>query len=339
MHLIRPIREADFDDLKKLASKAGAGFTTLPNDPKYLKNKINESLRAFDKKVTRPRGESYLFVLEDCKTAHVVGVSGIVSKVGGFEPFYTYKIKSERHVDSELKINKHVRFLHLSANHDGPSEICSLFLDPASRKAGLGRLLSLARFLFMAQFPKRFDKKVISELRGVIDEHGKSLFWEGVGRHFFETDFANADFLSGLGNKEFIKNLMPKHPIYIPILPKNVQQVIGKVNQHTAPALHLLQSEGFVYEDEVDIFDAGPTVSTALAEIRTVRQSRLAKIGEIVTEPIKGNDFLVANTLVDFRALTTSLKVLKSGQFVIEQEAAEALKIGVGDEVRFVGIR
>jgi arginine N-succinyltransferase len=30
----------------------------------------------------------------------------------------------------------------------------------------------------MAEFSARFEKKVISELRGVSDENGKSPFWE-----------------------------------------------------------------------------------------------------------------------------------------------------------------
>ncbi len=338
MHLVRPIRESDFDDLKNLAGEADVGFTSLPNDADYLNDKIHHSLAAFAKKVLKPRGESYLFALENTDTGHVEGLSGIVSKVGGFEPFYTYKIKTERYTDADLKVNKYVRVLHLSANHDGPSEICSLFISPKARSSGVGRLLSLARFLFMAAFPKRFDKKVISELRGFIDKDGKSPFWEGVGRHFFETDFGCADFLSGLGNKEFIKNLMPKHPIYIPLLPQAVQDVIGHVHPHTEPALHLLKSEGFVYEDEVDIFDAGPTVSTALTEIRTVRQSRVLRIEALSDKPIKAQTLFVSNARLDFRALAAALKISESG-VVIEAQAAKLLEVKVGDELRFSGMR
>jgi RimJ/RimL family protein N-acetyltransferase len=50
-------------------------------------------------------------------------------------------------------------------------------------------------------------------MRGYIDESGKSPFWEAVGRNFFEFDYYAADVLSGLGEKEFIADLMPRHPM------------------------------------------------------------------------------------------------------------------------------
>ena len=55
----------------------------------------------------------------------------------------------------------------------------------------------------------------------------------------------------------FIAELMPKHSIYIHLLPESAQQVIGEVHQNTAPAKRMLENEGFRYENYVDIFDAG----------------------------------------------------------------------------------
>ena len=41
-----------------------------------------------------PGGESYLFVMEDSESKKVIGACGIVSKVGGFQPFYGYRIET-----------------------------------------------------------------------------------------------------------------------------------------------------------------------------------------------------------------------------------------------------
>ncbi len=74
--------------------------------------------------------------------------------------------------------------LFLSNDHTGSSELCTLFLDPARRKEGNGYLLSKSRFMFMAAFREHFNEKVVAEMRGVIDEHGYSPFWESLGKRF-----------------------------------------------------------------------------------------------------------------------------------------------------------
>lgn len=68
----------------------------------------------------------------------------------------------------------------------GSSELCTLFLDPEWRKEGNGYLLSKSRFMFMAAFRDKFNDKVVAEMRGVIDEHGYSPFWQSLGKRFFD---------------------------------------------------------------------------------------------------------------------------------------------------------
>ena len=66
----------------------------------------------------------------------------------------------------------------------------------------------------MAAFRDRFNEKVVAEMRGVIDDKGYSPFWESPGERFFSMEFSRADYLCGTGQKAFIAELMPKHPIY-----------------------------------------------------------------------------------------------------------------------------
>ncbi|MGH8021330.1 MAG: arginine N-succinyltransferase [Opitutaceae bacterium] len=336
---LRPVRESDLPHLQKLAAAVEGGLTTLPNDTQFLENKIAESMRAFDSRVRKPAGEHYLFALEDPATGEVIGVSGIIACVGGFEPFYSYEIRREAFSHEPLGIAKEVRVLHLKRSHKGPSEVCSLFLDPARRSGGLGRLLSLARFLFMAAFPKRFDASVIAELRGWLDEDGRSPFWESVGRHFFDRDYISADFLSGLGNKAFIEDLMPEYPIYLSLLPPAVQAVIGRVHRDTEPALKLLLAEGFATMDEVDIFDAGPLLRATLAEVRSVKECRIAIVRDIADETTSDPESIIANRALGFRACLGRIRENEDGTVTIPRAIAEALRVAKGGDITYVAAR
>lgn len=302
MYLLRPIRETDLPALVSLARGIEGGMTTLPPDEDFLRERIDDSLRAFSPKVKKPGGEHYLFVLEHLPSARVVGVSGIAARVGGYEPFYSYELRRERHVHPPLAIDREVGVLHLKTVHRGPTEIGSLYLHPDHRRGGLGRLLSLARFLFIAAFPKRFDPVVIAELRGYLDQRGLSPFWEAVGRHFFHDDFYTADQICGRGDKTFIADLVPRHPLYLPLLAPEVQAAIGMVHHDTQPALALLRAEGFAPTDEIDIFDAGPQVRADVASIRSVRERR--SVAYALRHP--GTElplYLLSHDKLDFRAL------------------------------------
>src|SRR5687768_14802466 len=95
MVVVRPVSMEDLDALAELAGLAGVGLTTLPKDRALLARRIEASEAAFRKFADRPGGESYLFVMEDLASRRVVGACGIVSKVGGFEPFYGYRIETQ----------------------------------------------------------------------------------------------------------------------------------------------------------------------------------------------------------------------------------------------------
>jgi arginine N-succinyltransferase len=340
MYLIRPITLDDLPALLELTRLTGFGLTTLPNDEKLLKRRIKESLRGFDKLADDdpPIGETYLFVMEHLPTNQICGTCGIVSKVGGFEPFYAYRIETSIHSSAVLHVRKEIRTLHLVEMHSGPCEIGSLFLSPEHRGAGNGRLLSLSRFLFMANYPAYFDPMVIAEMRGVVDAQGRSPFWDAVGRHFFEIDFPKADYLS-MVNKRFIADLMPKHPIYIPLLPREAQEVIGEVHQHTKPAQRILEEEGFESCDMVDIFEAGPVVRCALSEVRAIRESKKAEVGQVGSMATEPESYVVSNCREPFRAAKGPLGVDEAGRVTLGSDLAAALRISSGDSIRYVAMR
>ena len=337
--LLRPIRIADLPDLQNLASSLRGGLTSLPKDKDFLQKKIMASLRAFDPLVdsTGSGNESYLFALEDTSMGVIVGTSGILARIGGFEPFYSYEVVREEIRHDALGIVDEIPTLHLRVSHKGPSEVCSLLLRPDYRTAGLGRLLSLSRFIFMAAFPKRFEDTVIAEIRGVVDQSGHSPFWEAVARPFFKQDFQTADFWSGLGNKEFISDLMPKYPIYIPLLPESVKQVIGEPHPRARPAFKILNDEGFVKTNLVDIFDAGPVVRAPRKGIRTVNETRELVFAKAINEGSQDGiaKHAIAKRSLDFRACLGTVEENPDGTVNLTHEVARVLEVSPGEKVLF----
>jgi arginine N-succinyltransferase len=338
MIIIRPIQNSDYESLHQIAVESGHGFTSLPVNEELLKKRISLAEKSFNKTVTQPGHEGYLFVMEDTETGKVVGTSGIEAAVGLDSAFYHYHLGKVVHNSRELNIHNTVETLSLCNDYTGASEICTLFLSESHRKDNNGRFLSRCRFLFMAEHQERFADTVIAEMRGVSDENGRSPFWNWLEEHFFSIDFPTADYLTGIGNKVFIAELMPKHPIYVSLLSKDAQQVINKVHEKTVPALRLLENEGFSRRGYVDIFDGGPTVEAQIGSIKTVRESNKHQvlIGDVPAST--EGKFILCNTKVsNFRATQAKLLLRETAnQVVISQDVAEALQVNEGDWVRIV---
>lgn len=339
MLLIRPIQESDLDALMEMLKHAGHGLTSLPKDPEVLLRRIKTSIRSFsEEKITKPAGEDYLFMMENLFTGELVGVSSIVSKIGGFEPFYFYRHEETEYHSDSLNRTKKFTTLHCEKIHAGPSEICSLFLTPEFRNSKNGRLLSLSRFLYAANDLTRFEKQVIAEMRGRVDESGYSPFYEAVGKKFFDIEFTDADYLS-MKSKSFIEEMLPDFPIIVDLLPKEAREVVGQVHPNTVPAKKILEKEGFVSSGLVGIFEPGPVLKAELAEVRAVKESQTAMITEIV-EKVEGNISIISTTHTgqDFKACMGPIEVIEN-KIKINQVTATALKVRIGDLLRFVDFR
>ncbi|MDV6250530.1 arginine N-succinyltransferase [Vibrio sp. EA2] len=335
MLVVRPIKRADYSTLRLCAEESGHGFTSLPVDEALLNEKIASSIKSFEKqKVNEPTDENYLMVGFDSETGEVAGTTAIEASIGWEVPAYSYHISTILHSSSKLGVKNIVKLLTFGNNYTGCTEICTLFLRPSFRAGLNGKLMSKCRFLLMAEHPERFAKVIIAEMRGISDEKGHSPFWKWLQDSFFSIDFTQADYLIGTRDKSFITELMPKLPIYVNLLSPEAQAVIGKVHTNTVPALKMLEKEGFVCRDYVDIFDAGPTVECDLRNIESVRNSfrATAKVGDIA----ETKDFLISNTSFEnFRA--TSAKAhydTSTGSLYLTQEILSALEIEEGQSVR-----
>ncbi len=338
MLVIRPIRESDFDALMLCAEESGIGFTSLPVNEELIRGRIDHSVESFARNATSPGTEGYLMVAEDTETGEIAGTTGIEAAIGLENPFYSYHISKVVHHSRRLNVHNVVEVLTFGNNYTGATEICTLFLRPEFRGGLNGRLLSKCRFLMLAQFPDKFSDIIFAEMRGVSDEDGNSPFWAWLKEHFFSIEFTLADYLTGIGQKGFIADLMPKLPIYVNLLSNEAREVIGQVHEKTRPALRLLEKEGFSCRGYVDIFDAGPTVECMRQNIDSIRRSFTARVK--IAEHGSAQDYLICNNdFQSFRATATKIGVdVERNEALISQEVADALLVSKGDTVRLVAL-
>ncbi len=304
----------------------------LPPHREMLEEKVHHSLRSFADPKQKPVDELYTFVMENVEDNVVCGTSGIYSTIGVDKPHYLYRHEQVQRTSPKGDWTEEV--LIPTAIENGPSEICGLYLQKDYRKGGIGRLLSLSRFLFMAQFLERFTETVIAEMRGISQNCDFCPFWNGVGRHFLDREFCEVLEMF-MQDDSFVPSILPQYPIYVAMLPKYAQRVIGKPHPSTQPALNLLKREGFAPSKLVDIFDAGPVIEAKVKEVRSISESQLAPVGKLLDHEPRSERMVLSNTHLDFRACFGHVR-MEEGSALLSATAAEALEIGVGDLVRYV---
>lgn len=337
--IIRPISHKDLDTLFQIALESGPGFTSLMPDKDALARKIAHSVASFERQVTSPGDEHYLFVLEDEQTGDILGTTGIEANAGHTRPLYHFRRNRVTHYSRDLDLRRSVETLTRCNHYNGYSEVCSLYLRPEFRQANAGKLLSRVRFLFMALHPERFSDKVIAEMRGVSDATGQSPFWNWLKTHFIDLEFDRATHLAGSGYTDFIDELMPSHPLYTCLMSSCARAALSQVHSDTRPALRMLEAEGFQHKGFVDLLDGGPTVECALADIRSVRSSFACKIsiddtsagtgyGHKRVNAPQGEPALIANTATaGFRATVTPGISNASGPAATDCQTPDTLNV------------
>jgi len=332
MIVVRPAAAGDLDGLMALAGKTGTGLTTLPRHAPTLEAKIADSIKAFSHPTGLGERLKYFLVMEDLDTGDLIGTSAVVAGIGLDKPFYCYRLLHITQASNDPVMRIDTELLQLSNDFVGNTEVATLFLDPDHRRPGLGKLLAKSRYLLIAAHLDRFADRVFAEIRGWVDEHDNSPFWEAIGRQFFGMSFTEADAINGQGNSQFIADLMPKFPIYTVLLPETARAVIGKPHDGARPALKLLEQEGFHFSGAVDIFDAGPEVEVHKRGIWTVRSSETAPLSGTVEGTVGEGQYLAANPgLQNFRATLTNV-VDTDGGLWMPDCAAKALDLATGDD-------
>ena len=332
--VIRAATERDLPHLYEMAKLTGGGFTNLPPDRAALGAKLRRSAEAFGHDEATLSDELFVLMLENTATGEVRGTCQLITHVGQRHPFYSYRLGTLAQHSRELGRTFRAEMLSLTTDLEGASEVGGLFLHPGERAGGLGLLLARSRYLFIRAHRARFADRTLAELRGVIDEAGGSPFWDGLAGRFFGMGFQEADEFNAVNGHQFIADLMPKHPIYTAMLSEGARAAIGLPHPSGRAAMRMLENEGFAYENYVDIFDGGPTMTVRTDQIRTIRAAQDADV--VAVEP-GGDEALVATgRLADFRCAYARIGTTDAG-VTLDPAAAAALGIGRGDRVSWIG--
>ena len=128
---------------------------------------------------------------------------------------------------------------------------------------------------------------------------------------------------------------MPKHPVYIAMLSDHARSVIGVPHPTGRAAMRMLENEGFAFENYVDIFDGGPTMTARTDQVASVRDAKHVEISAIADADDLGSvDALVATgQLAEFRCCFGKV----GDGATLDSEAAKLLGVGKGGAISWIG--
>lgn len=336
MIVLRAVESRDAMPLARLSQVMEERVISLPRYPLELEKLMSNSIEAFTKKQT-DGSEIYLFVLEDIERQELIGTSQIIAKTLGSTLGYYYRQESYIQAASRLQESLSIPFLRPIRHTGESSELGGLFLHPSARQKGLSKLLSLGRLLFIASYPERFQKELIAEMLGYTDDNDNSVFWNAIGHHFLNINFDELVRQVAL-DPSFIPGILPSFPIYLSMLPQEVQQLVGKTHPQSEVALQRLLDEGFHYTGEIDIFDGGPKISAEVSALHCFSARKTARAVCCPLPPDHQELVLLSNHHLNFRACMTMLCVQSPETVWIEPKAAELLRVSTGELVHYLPI-
>ena len=203
-------------------------------------------------------------------------------------------------------------------------------------------MISYVRFLYIKRNREMFRDEVLAELLPPLESDGTSHLWDALGRQFTGLTYAEADRLSKK-NKEFIRGLFPEGTIYTSLLPKQAQDVVGKVGAQTRGVERMLRRIGFRYAERVDPFDGGPHFSAPTDEVTLVQRTRKSTVCALLPSHEHARSrSLVAIALAEapyFRCVLAHwFEHGEGGAGALGEDAAAHLGVKVGDEVWVLGL-
>lgn len=297
---LRPIKAQDLESCYQLALQSQAGLTNLPKDRKKLKRIIQKSESSLENKQKTIGSQLYMFVLENLETKEIIASCGITASMGSEYPVYLMTLKNIK-LSQWAPKEKLLHEIKLRKIHQGPSLLISMFIAPSYRKLGLGRLVSLSRFLFIHSHPHLFKQDIAAELRG-FHQQEQSPFFEEILKPFFPMSYNNAN-QSLLNDSECIKAFFPKGLIF-EHLPLHIQASLGKPHPATIGAQKVLLAEGFKKTGQFCLLDGGPFIKAKRSQILSYQEIKsLANPKKLVENAYQQRILLASGHLKNFRAL------------------------------------
>lgn len=100
----------------------------------------------------------------------------------------------------------------------------------------------------------------IAQLPGLRDAVGRSPVWQGLGRHFHAQDLEAARRQHGPDWERHVAMMLPRHPVYVSLLPAAAQAALGQAAPAAEPLRQALLQAGFGWREHVGIVDGGPVL-------------------------------------------------------------------------------
>jgi arginine N-succinyltransferase len=273
------------DEEALLALARELNTVNLPNDRPHIQRLLADNQRSFTGEIA-PKLRKFVFLLWDRDTGRAAGTSMVIAQLGRRgAPYIYFDVNEEEKYAGSVDKHFHHELLRIGFSYDGPTEIGGLIVAPDYRKAPerLGLLISYVRFLFIAAHRKLFRDELLAELLPPLEPDGTSHLWEAVGRRFTDMSYPEADLLSS-ENKDFIRDLFPRDPIYVTLLSQGARAVIGQVGAQTKGVEKMLRRVGFKYVSRVDPFDGGPHFTAPTDEVTLVKATRTCLLGAPLEE-------------------------------------------------------
>ena len=286
-----PAKVNDLNDIYDLILTSRSGLTSLPKNKMAIKKYIDDSVDSFRSSTNLNSKKRFLFVLKEKVQHKVVGISAITNSINNGNNFKSFKF-NKIYVNDQLDINN--SYISLEDVSSKWSELCSLYLHPDYRYSGVGRFLSMARFLFIFQHKHLFKNELIAELRGLSSDNQGSLFWNYVMQPIYKMSF-NEALLSISEGKKIDFDLFPKENIYLKSLPQELVSQLGKCHVFTKGAYSILKSESFAESEYIDVLDAGPKLTGSLAKLDELQRVKLLEDFSVKQELVNKKYMLVSS--------------------------------------------
>lgn len=227
-----------------------------------------------------------------------VGVRGslrIRFDAGHREPRYWYHVGSLIHTAPEIGVLQRQRTLTLCSDLCGATELFDLQGD-----ARAAQLLVRAALLWLSRDAPS-THRVFAELSGGRAPNGEaahaggagvaqSSFFNAVLRHFLPASQIEGPGEFGRRPADF-SGLLPRHPLYVAMLPSHVQAQIGQAGVDDRHWQAALSEEGLEQARMVSVVDAGPVHEGGLQACRMVQAAgwrEVMPLGEISSDADPG---------------------------------------------------
>ncbi|MCM2971201.1 arginine N-succinyltransferase [Larsenimonas suaedae] len=251
------VRTATFDDRPRLDALRSRLHPWWPQDT------LDDALCQLadpcaDARETPKSGHAVILMIENTHGDIVAFAALALGAVEGTPPFFSFhrdRITSHSHA---LDVHRPLETLgitnalthHIRLGPIGLFDTADVETTQLLAAGCLGYLLTANH----ARAP------VLCELPGTSDAHGESPFWHGVGGRFFGVSHARAEALWQARQRDFLADMLPLYPLYVPLLPETTQAALGVEHETLTPWRHALEALGFVESEYLDIFHGGPTL-------------------------------------------------------------------------------